>query len=977
MKRISLFLCLLVAAMCVRSSETAGVKQLAEEFSRPPLSARPGVYWYFMDGNLSQEGMTKDLEAMRRAGIGYVVFLEVNVGVARGPVDFMSDEWLCLFRHAVRECERLDIQMVLGIGPGWTGSGGPWVQGNQSMQHLVASSAQVEGGRHVSVRMEVPRANPPFFGEGAFTPETHRQWQEYYEDVCLLAFPTPSSEGRLQGTQEKALYIRAPFSSQPGVKPYLPAPVMTHDQPIHPAAVQASEVIDLTGLMSPDGHVEWDAPQGTWTLMRFGSRNNGNATRPAPVPGVGMECDKFDREALHAHFSHFTDRLFQTIEPLGKGFGGLKYLHMDSWEMGAQNWTGKFRSEFQRRRGYDPQPFYPVYTGIIVGDSVLSERFLWDVRKTAQELIIENHTKAAGEYAHAHGLQLSIEPYDMNPTADLELAVAADVPMAEFWSEGFGFITTFAAAEGTSAAHLIGQPVVPAEAFTAERDGWRQYPGRMKDQTDWALAAGINRLMYHTFQHQCLPDSMRPGMTMGPYGVHWDRNQTWWPMSDAYHTYVARCQHLLQQGRTVADILYLAPESMPHVFRAPASAYIQTSDVNCDRREYNFDGCPPSLLATARVQDGRIVFPSGASYRVLVMPDYPTATPHYLQQILRLLREGATVVGTPPLNSPSLQDYPRCDRQVAQLVKKIWGKKNETSRRVGRGTLVRYDGPADNLYPPYSHTAQLLQSMHILPDFIDPSGAIRYTHRTAPQGEIYFISNRTSEVQHVTLRFRASGLRPELWIPQTGERRALPQVADDGQQTDIPLRFGPHESFFLVFSAEGSGAPQQNGSNYMEPREALTVTGPWKVTFDSQWGEPTPQTFQVLTDWTESDNPLIRYYSGTATYECTFHYAGEPQRAMELDLGRVCNMARVWLNGTLLGTSWNEACGLSLGNALRKGENRLRIDVVNLWQNRLIGDMQPDTKRRFTHTTWQHYRAGDALLPSGLLGPVRVMQLVP
>ena len=266
----------------------------------------------------------------------------------------------------------------------------------------------------------------------------------------------------------------------------------------------------------------------------------------------------------------------------------------------------------------------------------MTERFLWDVRKTAQDLVIENHVGAVKRYAREHGLKVSIEPYDMNPTADLELAVAADMPMAEFWSDGFGFNTTFAPAEGTSAAHLLGQNVVPAESFTAQFDAWRQYPGAMKNQTDWALAAGINRLMFHTFQHQCLPDSIRPGMTMGPYGVHWDRGQTWWTMSHAYHTYIGRSQYLLQRGRTVADVLYLAPESTPHVFRAPDSAYDEAGTFMPDRKGYSFDGCPPSMLSSAKVKGGNIVFPSGATYKLLVLPDYPTATPALLKEIIRL-----------------------------------------------------------------------------------------------------------------------------------------------------------------------------------------------------------------------------------------------------------------------------------------------------------------------------------------------------
>jgi hypothetical protein len=299
---------------------------------------------------------------------------------------------------------------------------------------------------------------------------------------------------------------------------------------------------------------------------------------------------------------------------------------------------------------------------------------------------MENHAGHIKLYASRYGMGLSIEPYDMNPTADLELASVADMPMCEFWSAGFGYNTAFSAIEGSSVAHLIGQPVVPAESFTAAGDGWRQHPGSMKNQTDWAFASGINRLMYHTFQHQYLDDQYRPGMTMGPYGVHWDRNQTWWPMADAYHRYVSRCQFMLQQGRTVADILYLTPEGAPHTFRAPASALegemldarktalsFRDETPLPDHKGYNFDGCPPSLLYDAFVSDGMIVFPSGATYRLMVLPYFETMTPALLKKISDLVNDGATIIGLPPQKSPSLTNYPACDSEVRQLAQTLWG----------------------------------------------------------------------------------------------------------------------------------------------------------------------------------------------------------------------------------------------------------------------------------------------------------------
>lgn len=971
------FLPILLAALAVSACsgiETDGgpsIEELATHFITPPESARPGVYWYFMDGNYSKEGITKDLESMRDQGIGYVVFLEVNVGVPRGKTDFMSEEWLDMFSHIVRECRRTGIKMVLGIGPGWTGSGGPWVRGAESMQHLVASRVDIEGGAPVDVHLEVPRANPPYFGEGSFTPKMKQDWLDFYQDVCVLAFPTPGEEERIGLIQEKALYIREPFSSKQGVRAFLDPAVGEPAETTAPEAIDLAAVRDISDRMDADGNLHWDAPEGRWTVMRFGSRNNGAATRPAPTPGVGMEADKFSRTALREHLAHFTDKLFEAAGDDAAEV--IELLHLDSWEMGAQNWNPSFRDEFKARRGYDPQPYFPAYTGMVVGDSLRTERFLWDVRKTAQELVIENHVGEVKKYAREHGQLVSIEPYDMNPTADLELAVSADYPMAEFWSDGFGFNTAFAVAEGTSAAHIIGQQVVPAESFTSHLDAWRQYPGSLKNQTDWALAAGINRIMFHTFQHQCLPDSLRPGMTMGPYGVHWDRGQTWWPLSGAYHAYIARCQYLLQQGRTVADILYLAPEGMPHVFQAPDSAYDLSETFMPDRKGYNFDGCPPGMLLKARVSKGRITFPSGASYGVLVLPDYPTATPELLEKVYSLIREGATVIASKPVsNSPSLSDFPQCDERVATLSARIWGKLPEDVRRIGKGRLVRYPGKTEHLYPDYAFTADLLGS--ILPeDFVSRSGNVRFTHRTSNGLEIYFVSNRTAEVFEDECAFRVTGMIPERWDPMDGTRRQLPEYAEKDGVTRIPLSFEPHEGYFIVFSPEGSDAAPAT-RNIPGTEVVAEIDGPWSVQFDPAWGGPDKAvTFNELEDWTANPDPGIRYYSGTAVYSTTFEIGQAVPDEVLIDLGDVRVMARVKLNGEDLGVVWTTPWRVKAVHGLQEGKNVLQVEVVNLWQNRLVGDEGKPLDKRYTFTTWKHYSAETPLLPSGLIGPVTIL----
>jgi hypothetical protein len=976
-----------------------GLNNIKAGFHNPPNSAKPGVYWYFMDGNMNKESITKDLESMKKAGIGNVIFLEVNVGIPVGPVDFLSGQWQDMFKYAVRESERLGIEITLGIGPGWTGSGGPWVPASQSMQHLVSSSVTVTGGEKEKIKLPLPVLKKPFFGEGVYTPALKKQAEDFYKDVAVLAYPTPSAEKKISDIDEKALYYRAPYSSQQGVKQFLPYEYKyTNDT--KDAVIDKRKVIDLTNKLQPDGTLNWIVPPGKWTIMRFVSRNNGALTRPAPGAGLGFESDKFDTVALNAHLDNYVGKLLKKVgKPNPKLAGGLKRLHMDSWEMGSQNWTARFRQEFIKRRGYDPLPFYPVYAGNIVESTEISERFLWDLRQTSQELVLAYHAGEVKKYAHKNGLKLSIEPYDMNPTADLELGNIADVPMCEFWSQGYGFNSTFSCMEATSVGHVNGNSLIPAESFTAAEDAWRQYPGSMKNQGEWAFATGINRFVFHTFQNQFLPDSLKPGATMGPYGVHWDRSETWWPMAAAYHHYVSSSQYVLQQGSAVADVLYLTPEGSPHVFRPPSSAL--SGDVFIpDRKGYNFDGCAPGQLYKASVKDGRIVFPGGASYRIMVLPAVKTMTIALLEKIRQLVLAGAIVVGGPPVKSPGLSGYPLCDVQIKTKAKAIWGDldvpQNQTIHPFGKGKVIwggELDKQINDLYPEYDLTAKILADMDVKQDFAADE-PIRYTHRTAAGWDIYFVSNTTDKVQQTNAAFRSTKGSPALWDAISGEIRSLPEFAVKGQVTNIALRFEPYQSYFIVFA---KNVPRASGTNKNFPEQSLltSLNGPWQVSFDPKWGGPAKITFDELKDWTLRPEEGIKYYSGIAIYNKMFDLpAGKTPGKNEklyLDLGDMKDLARVKLNGKDLGVIWTKPYRVDITGIVQQKDNKLEIEVANLWPNRLIGDSklpddgikddkwpdwltkgQPRTSSRYTFTSFNIYSKDSPLLSSGLLGPVTI-----
>jgi hypothetical protein len=1001
-------LALVLALAAIGSGAFAGRDELLAGFENPPVAARPWVYWFIMDGNLSREGITADLEAMQRAGIGGVILMEVDAGVPRGPVKFMSPEWQELFRHAVRETQRLGLQMTLNAGPGWTGSGGPWVKPEQSMQHLVASETNVAGPARFDAVLPRPVPRKPFFGEGALPPDLEKARKDFYRDAVVLAFPTPREKLTIGDIDEKAFYLRAPYSSQPGVRPRFVMPATYPNAPPE-AVIHRSQILDLTDNLSADGHLVWDVPNGNWTIMRFGRTSTGQNTRPAPMPGLGLESDKFDPKALDAHFTAFVETLLRGLDAPSKHGAGWTMLHIDSWEMSSQNWSGRFQEEFRHRRGYDPLDYLPVLSGHVVESPEISERFLWDLRQTAQELIVEKHALHLKELGRRHGFGLSIEPYDMNPCADLTLGGVADVPMCEFWAKGYGFNTEFSCLEAVSIAHTLGRPIVAAESFTSGDDErWQLYPGAMKSQTDWAFCTGINRLVIHRFQHQPWLDRV-PGMTMGSIGSHWERTQTWWDLAPAYHQYLARCQFMLRRGSPVADICYLVPEGAPQVFQPPKSA---TRGILPDRLGYNFDGCAPEVLRDhAKMRGGRLTFPGNMSYRLLVLPDSDTATPALLRKIKRLVDDGATVVGYPPIKSPSLANYPECDAEVRRLASQIWGPDGAAGpkarqplaapagsaleagwveRRVGKGRVVwstegaqerapRQATPTNITVPPYPDyrvTAELLARMNVSPDF-ESDFPLRYTHRRDGGMDIYLVANTTGQPVTATAWFRVAGKLAELWDPVSGERRRQTGLVEANEKTRISLSLQPYQSVFVVFGSANETLPEVvQGAAQREG--LLNLLGPWEVEFQPKRGAPDHLTLEKLVDWSQHADPGVRHFSGMATYRIRFLWNSESTSGRSvgkifLDLGRVEVMAKVRLNGHDLGVVWTAPWQVEVTRALKPGTNELEIRVANLWPNRLIGDAGLPQEQRVTWTTWNPFTKNSPLLPSGLIGPVQLL----
>jgi hypothetical protein len=642
----------------IAGCQVKSTKNLETGFLNPPAQARPWVYWFWLNGNITREGITADLEAMKRVGIGGVLIMEVDQGTPAGPIAFAGKEWRELFAFVCAEANRLGLEVNMNNDAGWCGSGGPWITPDLAMQKVVFSETKVDGAQRFDGVLPQPMATA-----------------NYYRDIAILAFPTPANGFSLDMLPGKSAKLTQHFAS-PASWPDIPKEQI----------LPREQVLNITDDMDSTGHLLWQVPQGKWTIIRFGHTLTGKDNHPAPLSGRGLESDKLSQEATDAMFNGLMGKLISDVKPLaGKT---LVSTHIDSWETGSQNWTPKFRQEFQKRRGYDLLPFLPVMTGRVVASVSVSERFLWDVRQTVSDLLIENYAGRFRTLAHQHGVRLSIEAYDDAPCDEMTFAGQADEPMAEFWS--WGNQTPYSCTEMTSAAHTYGKRIIGAEAFTAtDGEKWLLHPANIKALGDWAFCEGINRFVFHRYALQPWRE-YAPGVSMGPWGLHYERTQTWWEQSKPWHEYLSRCQYLLQQGLFVADICYLQPEGSPRRFSPTLPGYIGNAP---ERARYNFDGITPeALLTRMQVKDGCLVLPDGTSYRMLVLPQMQTMTPPLLTKIKELLEAGATVLGPPPSASPSLTNFPQCDHEVQKLVAEMWGNTASESaadgHRVGKGRVI-------------------------------------------------------------------------------------------------------------------------------------------------------------------------------------------------------------------------------------------------------------------------------------------------
>ncbi|WP_430427131.1 glycosyl hydrolase [Maribacter litoralis] len=733
---ISFALLCLCFSNCAENKSTSKSLALEEGFKNPPNEAKARTWWHWVSGNVSKSGITKDLEAMKQVGIQEAQLFNVKLEFPEGSVEYLSEEWLDLFHFAAQEAKRLGLELAFHNSAGWSSSGGPWVTPENAMQTVVFNEVNVQGNQ--TYKNQLPQ------------PETKLG---YYRDIAVLAFPKPKANLKIDGLDYKNLSGRIRNHLLPDVK------AVSEE-----AIINKIEIVDLTSKLSPDGMLEWNVPQGDWIILRMGHTPIGTKNHPAPESGHGLEVDKMSKKAVDAYWEG-------GIQPIVNKLGDLigetvTNCLIDSYEVGTTNWTTGFDKDFEALRGYDLTSYLPTLAGYYVDGGEISERFLWDFRRTIGDLMAENYYAHFGELCHKNNLKFSVEPY-WGPFDNMQVGATGDIVMCEFWSGGYPFFDSPKFV--SSIAHLNGSSIIGAESFTGI-GGWDEHPAQLKSIGDRAWAEGITRFIFHSYVHQ--PWDVAPGLELSLYGTDFNRLNTWWEQGKGFMDYIARSQFMLQQGKNVADVLVFTGESSPNTaFLLP----------EIKAMGYDYDLIGANKLSDLSVKDGKMYTSHTGPYSVLVLTDTDWVKPQTLIKVKELVASGVKVIGAKPSKSPSLENYPECDNEVQSLSENLWSE-----------GLVKEQS-----------ILEFLKSMETPTDFkIEKGDAtdITFIHRQTEDTDIYFIANAKKESRDIVGKFRVSGKQPELWNAETGAIKDLAVFKEntDGT-TSVPLHLGMEEAVFIVF----------------------------------------------------------------------------------------------------------------------------------------------------------------------------------
>lgn len=872
-------------------------QRLSDEFVMPPMSARPGAFWCWLNGDVTNASITHDLEEMKEKGMGRAEIFDLaainnpNGAFGTGP-QFLGDESVKSIRHALSEGKRLGIKIGLVGSSGWN-AGGSWVRPQWAAKALYASELKVTGPQLFSGALPFPTVPEQ-------CPKDKYDVPVYFKEIAVLAIPD---------NPDKKIYHLADI-------------------------VMLNKKFDGKEL-------KWEVPKGSWTLLRYVCTNTGQHLIVPSPKSDGLFIDFLDPEATRKHLKHMLNRLGITKENAAES--GLDYFEFDSMELDeATPWTDAMDSIFLAQNSYDILPYLPAFKGWKLPGG--NDNFLYHFKKTVSDQIIYSHYTTGRNFLADYGMELVAEAggpgpplWNSCPVDALKALGNVSIPRGEFWIRNR--YNLFLVKEIASASHIYGLGVVDAESFTTWRR-WKDAPHELKKHVDRAFCEGLNSVTFHAFANT-RPEHGLPGRAYHA-GTDINPTATWWEQANPFMDYLARCSHLLKQGKFVADVAYYygdkAPNFFPELQGSPNRTGLKGLGFGNDFDVINTD----VLMNRMQVSEGKLVLPDGMNYKLLVIPDRTDIPVEVVKKIEKMIADGANVLIQNPVIAQNM---------VGKMFKNI-------------------------------SIAEALVSLSVAKDFSGDSAKLDFIHRKIGNADLYFIRNKTDQPITEVGEFRIMNEQPEYWDPVTTKQYTIKDAKTKNGKTMLTLQLPPNGSCFIMFNSESRQLPEYKRSIDGIPAE---IKGPWTLSFPEKWGAPASETFNELISWTDHANEGIKYFSGTASYSNSFNISKktiDKNSLITLNLGEVLDVAEVFVNGKSVGILWTSPFRIDIQDYVKQGKNNLEIKITNMWINRLTGDMNLPPDKRFCKTNqppvmkdrspWgdETYRVQRA----GLLGPVTITE---
>jgi hypothetical protein len=953
-KRAVLWL-LAIALVSADALTTSSAQFATTENGWPAITeqTRPWTRWWWLGSAVDPPGLTAELEALQSAGLGGVEITPIYgaSGAEAQFVPYLSDRWMDLLQHTLREARRLDLGVDIATGTGWP-FGGPWVDERDACRALAYRTWDVNGGQRLTERVTLEQS-PLVRAIG-------NQIYEVLETVPGERAPQGTRAAPLTRPGVRALRItdlKEPVTANPDLQG------LALEQVRYPTSLPlealvaysaTGSTIDLTKRVSTDGTLDWVAPEGNWTLYGVFLGWHGKLVERAAPGGEGNVIDHFSRGAIRAYLARF-DRAFARVRP-----DGLRAFFNDSYEVddaqGQADGTPRLFDEFVRRRGYDLRAHLPELFGAA---SEERQRIVADYRQTISDLLLDTFTTEWRAWARQHGAAVRNQAHG-SPANLLDLYAASDIPETEG-----NEIPRFKWA--TSAAHVAGRTLVSAEAATWLGEHFRSTLADVRAAVDRFFVAGVNHIVYHGTAYSP-PGAPWPGWLFYA-SVEFNPRNPWWTDFAALNAYVTRVQSFLQAGTPDHDVLLYypfydrvaagGPGRLVHFGGAnvpSAGTRFEAAAESMQRRGFTYDYISDRQLAAVRVAGGALVTGGGGRYKTLVVPAsryVPLAT---FETILSLARAGARVVA-----------FDRLPDDVAGFAD-LERRRSRFRAAQGRERVLTGDD-----------LETLLGRVGVSREPLVDRG-LQFARRRYGSGRSYFLSNPGDRDLTGWIPLDDPLRAAVVFDPMTGRRGAALARRSNGR-LEVRVSIPRGQSLIVVTGNAPAGEPLPITAS---AGAALEVGGPWQVRFVSGGPElPAEQRLERLSSWTTFAGEAGQRFSGTAVYATTFpRPPGEADRWL-LDLGEVRESARVRLNGRDLGTLIGPDFRLSIDRAAFAGTNVFEISVTNLMANRIAALDKASVRWRifynvnfparlpanrgpdglFTATRWEP-------MASGLLGPV-------